>query len=59
MRESDKNKCAITFERLRTFKERADLLSILKEISVTANSDGSNVSMAVYRGGTKVARCFK
>ncbi|CAG4937794.1 unnamed protein product [Colias eurytheme] len=30
-----------------------------REISVTANSDGANVSMAVYRSGTKVTRCFK
>ncbi|XP_052753517.1 synapsin, partial [Galleria mellonella] len=30
-----------------------------KELSVTANSDGANVSMAVYRSGTKVTRCFK
>ncbi|KAG7299517.1 hypothetical protein JYU34_016480 [Plutella xylostella] len=30
-----------------------------RELSVTANSDGANVSMAVYRGGTKVTRCFK
>ncbi|KAL4706550.1 hypothetical protein ACJJTC_015748, partial [Scirpophaga incertulas] len=30
-----------------------------KELTVTANSDGANVSMAVYRGGTKVTRCFK
>ncbi|XP_041976472.1 synapsin [Aricia agestis] len=30
-----------------------------KELSVTANSEGSNVSMGVYRGGTKVTRCFK
>ncbi|XP_050342529.1 synapsin [Nymphalis io] len=30
-----------------------------RELSVTANSDGSNVSMAVYRSGTKVTRCFK
>ncbi|XP_049866252.1 synapsin [Pectinophora gossypiella] len=30
-----------------------------RELSVTANSDGANVSMAVYRSGTKVTRCFK
>ncbi|GBP04319.1 Synapsin [Eumeta japonica] len=30
-----------------------------RELSVTANSEGSNVSMAVYRSGTKVTRCFK
>ncbi|XP_072940311.1 synapsin [Epargyreus clarus] len=30
-----------------------------KELTVTASSDGANVSMAVYRGGTKVTRCFK
>ncbi|XP_068630672.1 synapsin [Battus philenor] len=30
-----------------------------KELSVTANSDGANVSMSVYRSGTKVTRCFK
>ncbi|XP_045486346.1 synapsin, partial [Pieris rapae] len=30
-----------------------------RELTVTANSDGANVSMAVYRGGTKVTRCFK
>ncbi|CAH2075336.1 unnamed protein product, partial [Iphiclides podalirius] len=30
-----------------------------KELSVTANSEGSNVSMSVYRSGTKVTRCFK
>ncbi|XP_047514798.1 synapsin [Pieris napi] len=30
-----------------------------RELTVTANSDGTNVSMAVYRGGTKVTRCFK
>lgn len=30
-----------------------------QELSVTATSDGANVSMAVYRGGTKVTRCFK
>ncbi|OWR46944.1 synapsin like protein [Danaus plexippus plexippus] len=30
-----------------------------RELSVTASSDGANVSMAVYRSGTKVTRCFK
>ncbi|CAK1553697.1 unnamed protein product [Leptosia nina] len=30
-----------------------------RELTVTANSDGANVSMAVYRSGTKVTRCFK
>lgn len=30
-----------------------------RELSVTANSDGANISMAVYRSGTKVTRCFK
>ncbi|XP_014363369.2 synapsin [Papilio machaon] len=30
-----------------------------KELSVTASSDGANVSMSVYRSGTKVTRCFK
>ncbi|XP_039749207.1 synapsin-like [Pararge aegeria] len=30
-----------------------------KELSVTASGEGSNVSMAVYRGGTKVTRCYK
>ncbi|CAH0728766.1 unnamed protein product, partial [Brenthis ino] len=30
-----------------------------RELTVTANSDGTNVSMAVYRSGTKVTRCFK
>ncbi|XP_028174284.1 synapsin [Ostrinia furnacalis] len=30
-----------------------------RELTVTANSEGANVSMAVYRGGTKVTRCFK
>ncbi|VVD02812.1 unnamed protein product [Leptidea sinapis] len=29
-----------------------------RELTVTANSDGANVSMAVYRSGTKVTRCF-
>lgn len=30
-----------------------------KELTVTANSDGANVSMAVYRGGTRVGRSFR
>ncbi|KAH0821663.1 hypothetical protein GEV33_001128 [Tenebrio molitor] len=30
-----------------------------KEITVTANSDGANVSMAVFRGGTRVGRSFR
>ncbi|KAJ8732011.1 hypothetical protein PYW08_014741 [Mythimna loreyi] len=30
-----------------------------RELTVTASSDGANVSMAVYRSGTKVTRCFK
>ncbi|XP_017786732.1 PREDICTED: synapsin [Nicrophorus vespilloides] len=30
-----------------------------KEINVTANSDGANVSMVVYRGGTRVGRSFR
>lgn len=30
-----------------------------KEINVTASSDGANVSMAVYRGGTRVGRSFR
>ncbi|XP_034824788.2 synapsin [Maniola hyperantus] len=30
-----------------------------KELSVTASGEGSNVSMSVYRSGTKVTRCFK
>lgn len=30
-----------------------------RELTVTANADGANVSMAVYRSGTKVTRCFK
>lgn len=30
-----------------------------KEITVTATSDGANVSMAVYRGGTRVGRSFR
>ncbi|RZB38955.1 Synapsin domain containing protein, partial [Asbolus verrucosus] len=30
-----------------------------KEITVTANSEGANVSMAVFRGGTRVGRSFR
>lgn len=30
-----------------------------KEINVTANADGATVSMAVYRGGTRVGRSFR
>lgn len=30
-----------------------------KELTVTATCDGSNVSMAVYRGGTRVGRSFR
>lgn len=30
-----------------------------KEIHITASSEGANVSMAVYRSGTRVARSFR
>lgn len=30
-----------------------------KEINVTANADGANVSMAVMRSGTRVGRSFR
>lgn len=30
-----------------------------KEINVTATADGASVSMAVYRGGTRVGRSFR
>lgn len=30
-----------------------------KEITVTANAEGANVSMAVFRGGTRVGRSFR
>ncbi|XP_077285119.1 synapsin [Arctopsyche grandis] len=30
-----------------------------KELSLTANAEGTNVSMAVFRNGTKVTRCFR
>lgn len=30
-----------------------------RELTITATSDGANVSMAVYRGGTRVGRSFR
>ncbi|XP_066260981.1 synapsin [Euwallacea similis] len=30
-----------------------------RELTITANSDGANVSMAVYRAGTRVGRSFR
>lgn len=30
-----------------------------RELTITATSDGANVSMAVYRSGTRVGRSFR